>query len=420
MRFMKLVFGALVTGALVFPMVRPSAPKPTCATDNAGLTLPPGFCALIVADTEPGPRHLVVAPNGDIFVGLARGGVLALRDTNGDGVADVQARFGSGSTTGVALANGFLYYSPNNAVIRFAWKVGDLTPKGPPDTIVKDLPAGGNHRAKSIAVSGAALYVNFGSATNACQTEDRTFGSPGIDPCVERDVRAGIWKFDANKHGQTPADGQHFAAGIRNTVALTVRPDGQLFGVAHGRDQLNVIAPTSFNDTASAEKPSEIFMHLVAGQDYGWPYCYHDPAQNKTVLAPEYGGDGKQVGRCATVTQPLMGFPAHWAPDGITFYGGTQFPAKFRGGAFIAFHGSWNRAPLPQQGYKVVFVPFSGNTPSPSYETFADGFGGANVAVGAALHRPVGLAVGPDGSLYVTDDQSNTGGRIYRIMYRGR
>ena len=113
-------------------------------------------------------------------------------------------------------------------------------------------------------------------------------------------------------------------------------------------------------------------------------------------------------------------FDAGFPSAGITFYAGTQFPAKYRGGAFIAFHGSWNRAPLPQGGFKVVYVPFSGNTPAGTYETFADGFGGPNVASGQALHRPVGVAVGPDGSLYVTDDQQNTGGRIYRIMYRGR
>ena len=413
------IAAVLGLAALALAAMRP-LPKPQCAADNAGLPLPPGFCATVVADSLPSPRHIVVAENGDMFVALSRrgGGVMALRDTNGDGVADLRERFGSGSASGIALTPAYLYYAANDAVIRFPWRAGDLKPAGPPDTIAKDLPANGNHRAKSIAIRGNDLFVNFGSATNACQEEDRKPGSPGIDPCTERDIRAGIWKFDANKTGQTPAQGTRFVAGVRNTVALTLRPeDGQLYGVAHGRDQLSNNWPKFFTDSQSAEKPSEIFMRFAAGQDYGWPYCYHDLEQDTTVLAPEYGGDGHKIGRCATVTQPMMGFPAHWAPDGITFYTGTQFPAKYKDGAFIAFHGSWNRAPLPQQGFKVVFQPFKGNNPAGKYETFADGFGGPNVALGAALHRPVGLAVGPDGSLYVTDD--TPAGRIYRVMYRG-
>jgi mono/diheme cytochrome c family protein len=136
------------------------------------------------------------------------------------------------------------------------------------------------------------------------------------------------------------------------------------------------------------------------------------------VLAPEYGGDGgNAVGPCATKKAPIATFPAHWAPLDLTFYRGKMFPARYRGGVFIAFHGSWNRAPFPQQGYNVVFVPFSGGNPSGQFEVFADGFAGAVKSPAQALHRPAGIAVGPDGALYISDDVR---GRIWRVIYTGQ
>jgi glucose/arabinose dehydrogenase len=130
------------------------------------------------------------------------------------------------------------------------------------------------------------------------------------------------------------------------------------------------------------------------------------------VLAPEYGGDGRAVGRCAAVAPPAFAFPAHWAPNALLFYTGTQFPAAYRGGLFVAFHGSWNRAPLPQQGYNVVFLPFAGGRPRGPFQVFADGFRGPTPD---RTYRPTGLAQGPDGSLYMADDR---GGRVYRVIYR--
>ena len=113
---------------------------------------------------------------------------------------------------------------------------------------------------------------------------------------------------------------------------------------------------------------------------------------------------------------PAFAFPAHWAPEAILFYTADQFPAKYRNGAFISFHGSWNRDPLPQGGYKVVFLPFENGRPAAEFEVFADGFAGPDVSPRDALHRPTGLAVGPDGSLYIADDK---GGRIWRVLYVG-
>jgi len=404
------------------PPDRPSAALPACAPGNGGLTLPTGFCAVVVADQVGSPRHLAVAPNGDLFVALENrrggpGGVLALRDTTGDGRADVEAHFGAAGGTGIALATGALYFATRSTVLRYPMHAGQLTPIGEPQVIARDLPSDGNHTAKNLALSadGKTLFVNFGSATNSCQVADRTLESPGRDPCPELAYRSGIWRLDPGKANQTGATGARYATGIRNAVGLAVAPDGLLWSTQHGRDQLGQNWPKLFNDAQNAEKPSEELFQVNAGDDFGWPYCYHDLELGHLVLAPEYGGDGKQVGRCAQKKEPAVAFPGHWAPDGLTFYAGTQFPERYRGGAFIAFHGSWNRAPLPQAGYRVVFVPFKDGQVAGAYETFADGFWKEDPA--GPKHRPVGVAVGPDGSLYITDD---AGGTIWRVMYKGR
>jgi glucose/arabinose dehydrogenase len=231
------------------------------------------------------------------------------------------------------------------------------------------------------------------------------------------EARAGIWTFDAGAIGQVQADGRRFATGLRNVVGLTLHPlSDDLYGVVHGRDQLNTLWPDLFTDRQNAEKPSEKLVLIEENDDFGWPYCYHDPELGLLVLAPEYGGDGRERGRCTEKQEPVMAFPAHWAPNGILFYSGTQFPGRYRFGAFIAFHGSWNRAPLPQGGYNVVFVPFVGDSPTGEWEIFADGFAGGDMSPGGAAHRPSGLAQGTDGSLFVTDDRA---GRIYRVYYTG-
>ena len=160
--------------------------------------------------------------------------------------------------------------------------------------------------------------------------------------------------------------------------------------------------------------PSEEFVRITEGSDFGWPYCFHDPRTGQKLLAPEYGGDGVEVGRCADMGMPLIAFPAHWAPNDLEFYTGEQFPQRYRGGAFIAFHGSWNRAPNPQEGFQVVFAPATETGFGPAWETFADGF--RNEMDPDDHSRPVGVAMGPDGSLYVSDSVQ---GRIWRIMYAG-
>jgi len=135
------------------------------------------------------------------------------------------------------------------------------------------------------------------------------------------------------------------------------------------------------------------------------------------VLGPEYGGDGMKVERCSASDDPILAFPAHTAPNDVLFYTGDMFPEKYKNGAFIAFHGSWNRAPLPQEGFYVVFVPFKGSIPEGEWEIFASVFAESDKvnSPGNAQHRPCGLAQAPDGSLFVSDDAK---GRIYRILYQ--
>ena len=391
-----------------------------CDANNGGITLPQGFCALVVADSLGTARHIVVAPNGDLFVALrntrdVKGGIVALRDTNRDGRMDVRERFGDNGGTGLALRGTDLFFGTDDAILRYSIPRNTLRPTGAPDTVVGQLATGRSHSAKTIALRGNDLFVNIGSPSNSCQTADRQPQSPGQDPCPELATRAGIWRFDANRLRQTQTDGERWATGIRNAVAVTV--DGStLWAAQHGRDQLVQNWSVHFDTTESAELPAEELFRVERGDDFGWPYCFYDGQAKRKVLAPEYGGDGQQTGRCANVKGPVAALPAHWAPNGLLFYRGTHFPARYRGGAFIAFHGSWNRAPRPQQGYNVVFIPFTNGAAGP-HEIFANGFAGDSVQPAGARHRPVGLAMGPDGSLYISDDR---GGRIWRVVWRER
>ena len=397
--------------------------RPSCAPNNAGLTLPTGFCATIFADSVTGARHIIVAPNGDVFVaarnarGGVRGGVVALRDTTRDGVADMRVKFGDNGGSGIFLRGTNLWFATDDAVLRYTLPQGNLLAHTDVDTIVRELPTGG-HSAKTIAVGrDNDLYVNIGSQSNACQVANRQAGSKGHDPCTELDTRAGIWRFNATQKNQRQTKDARFATGLRNVVAIHFASDGRLYGAQHGRDNLSSNWGENFNDQQNAEKPAEILVRIGSGDDYGWPYCYYDQDLKTHVLAPEYGGNGRSVtDRCDDADAPLAAFPGHWAPNGLTIYSGQQFPQKYRNGFFIAFHGSWNRAPLPQAGYNVAFVPMRDGKAG-TYEVFADGFAGTKEGLpGSAQHRPTGITVAPDGSLYVTDD---VGGRIYRIFYRG-
>ena len=412
-----------------------------CDPDNAELTLPPGFCALVYADlTMDGKaaaaRHMAITPNGNVFVAINSPnnvnpsfGIVALRDRDGDGRADEQMQFSPGlGGSGIAWDNGTLYFGANDRVLRFQMGAGDLMPNGSPEIVVAGLPNTGDHISKTVVVGeNHRLFVNLGSSSNSCQVQNRVAQSPGVFPCPDLPIRAGVWTFDARGTNQTEAMGQHYATGYRNLVALALNPrSGALYAVQHGRDMLFDNWPQFFTVDKDTIVPAEEFVRVGQGSNNGWPYCFFDAVLEKNkVLAPEYGGDGHIVKGgannidCSQFNQPFEAFGAHWAPNGLAFYTGKQFPEHYRDGAFVAFHGGFDRAPFPNEGFQVDFVPFdhSGN-PAGHQEVFANGFAGSGAVLPAtAKHRPVGVTVGPDGSLFVSDDR---GGRIYRILYVGR
>jgi glucose/arabinose dehydrogenase/mono/diheme cytochrome c family protein len=408
----------------------------SCAGDDSGLKLPSGFCATVFADGIGHARHLAVAPSGVVYVNtwsgdyysfdkVHEGGFLvALQDKTGSGKADATERFGetvkSGGAggTGIAIYKGSLYAEINDRIVKYPIPSNSLVPADPAETVVSGLPLGGDHPMHPFLVSpDGMLLIDVASATNACQPKNRQPKIPGANPCVELETRGGIWQYDANKVNQTFSPAGRYATGIRNGEGFAVDDAGRIFVTQHGRDQLHSNWPDLYKPAEEATLPAEEVMLLKAGGDYGWPECYYDGAQKKLVLAPEYGGDGgKTVGVCASKQGPVAAFPAHWAPNAMTRYDQKKFPARYRNGVFIAFHGSWNRAPYAQGGYNVVFQPLDGDHASGNCEIFADGFAGEVKTPAGAAHRPSGLAVGADGALYVSDDIR---GRIYRIVYTG-
>jgi glucose/arabinose dehydrogenase/mono/diheme cytochrome c family protein len=407
----------------------------TCPGDESGLKLPAGFCVTVFADGIGHVRHMVVAPNGVLYVNTwsgryygndtphAGGFLVALQGTNSSGKADVIERFGgtvqSGDHggTGIGMYKGSIYAESNDRIVRYSLPAGSIVPNGSSETIVTGLPLGGDHPMHPFIIDpGGKLYVDVATATNSCQGKNRTPTSPGLNPCTELETRGGVWLYDANKTNQIFSPAERYATGIRNAEGFAIDSSGRMFVTQHGRDQLHANWPASYTPDQEATLPSEELLLLKAKGDYGWPECYHDPFVQKMVLAPEYGGDGKTTGVCATKIAPIAVFPAHWAPNAMARYDQKEFPVHYQGGVFIAFHGSWDRAPYAQGGYNVVFQALNGDHASGQCEIFADGFAGAGKSPADAEHRPSGLAVGPDGALYVSDDVR---GRIYRIDYRG-
>ena len=393
--------------------------------DNAGLKLPAGFSALKVAENVGRARHLVVNNQGDVYVKLSGKvgdkGIKVLRDLNNDGRTEEVTGFGNYGGTGIAIHNGYLYASSDEEVFRYKLNdKGAVETPYQPEKIITGLINRRQHESKSITLDKKGnIYVNIGAYSNSCQIKDRQPGSLGMNPCPILDSAGGIWQFKSDVLNQTYGNGTRFATGLRNVVGLDWNNQtNSLFVTQHGRDQLNSLFPQLYDTTTNANLPAETMYEMKQGDNAGWPYVYFDPFQNKKMLAPEYGGDGKTEGR-GEYKNPAMAFPAHMAPNALLFYTGNMFPARYKNGAFIAFHGSWNRAPLPQEGYYVAFVPFENGKPTGKWEIFANGFAGVDVITStrAAQHRPCGLAQGPDGSLYVSDDNKGT---IYRILYNGK
>ncbi len=434
------VFAAVYVGNSVAPAQNESSPgaaakSQACPNDDSGLKLPPGFCATVFADHIGHARHMVVAPSGVLYVNTwsgryygddtphAGGFLVALQDKTGAGKANVIERFGetvaSGGAggTGIGMYKGSIYAEINDRIVRYLLPAGSVVPSGSAETIVSGLPLGGDHPMHPFIINSEGLmYVDVATATNSCQAKNRTLKSPGADPCTELETRGGVWRYDANKTNQAFSTAERFATGIRNAEGFAIDSKGRVFVTQHGRDQLHANWPDLYKPDQEATLPAEELLLLKPKGDYGWPECYYDAFVQKLVLAPEYGGNGKTIGVCASKTAPIAAFPAHWAPNAMVRYDKKEFPARYHGGVFIAFHGSWDRAPYAQGGYNVVFQALAGDRASGQCEIFADGFAGPVESPAKAAHRPTGLAVAPDGSLYISDDVS---GRIYRIVYHG-
>jgi glucose/arabinose dehydrogenase len=407
---------------------RRPAPPPTettrlrCDADNGGLTLPAGFCAIVVADYLANLRGLAISARGDLYATILNrrlntGGLIAMRDTDSDGRADEFSPFGDVGGVGLQIRGDYLYLGADTVILRY--RLGDAArPAGKPEVVVSGLPAGPLHASKTMAFDDqGGLFVSIGAPSNACQQTDRSPGSPGRDPCPELANSAGVWRFDADRPGQRFDDGHHYASGIRHALALDWNPaDGAVYVIQHGREALSELWPQWYTTEQDEQLPSEEMLRLSDGASFSWPYCYHDPQQGRRVLAPEYGGDGMRVDRCASYPGPVAVFPAHFGPNDMLFYRGSQFPRRYRGGAFIAFHGSYRGIGGNRTGHQIVFVPTDKGVPGTSWEVFADGFAGSRSSAEAApQYRPTAIAEGPDGSLYVADSVS---GRIWRIVYR--
>jgi glucose/arabinose dehydrogenase len=379
-------------------------------TFSQTLQLPPGFTATIVAEGLGGARHIAVTKQGGVYVKLSRlkdgKGIFYLRDRKADGKFNQQLSFGDYPGTGIFIKGNYLYASSNDAVYRYKLDdKGEVTNPDKPEKIVSGLADHKFDNSKSIVVdNNNHIYVNVGSYANACLIDPKSNKAP--NPCPILDSVGGIWEFKTNQPNQQYKDAVHYATGFKNVVGLDWNTQtNSLFILQHGRGDLNKLYPDLFTAEQDKTLPAETMYEVRKGADGGWPYEYYDQFQHKKILSPEYGGDGKKAGTHKAI-DPLVAFPAHLAPNALLFYTGNKFPAKYKNGAFIAFHG---KSPELQKGYIVAFVPFKNGKPSGKWEIFADNF-----LINKDQHKPCGLAQAPDGSIYVTDDSN---GSVYRIQY---
>jgi glucose/arabinose dehydrogenase len=404
---------------LVFVM----AALPAFADEPDGLRLPPGFHASVVAEgLGDSVRHMAFGDANRLYISTERqakdapnAGIIALH-LNGSHVADKTEHFSQiDNGTAIAIRKGALYTSSEDTLYRFALKPGELVPSASPEVIVSGLPG----RVAIAFDDRNNLFLAAGARGNVCAPPGtpRDQKSVGPRPCPVLETRAGVWRFDADRPNQSWASGEHYATGIRDTNALAFG-QGALYAVLYGRDEAEKAYPEIITPEAGAHISDEMFK-VEKGTDMGWPYTHYDSARKVRLAAPEYGGDGKTPVTDAKYAVPVVAFPAHVAPMDIAFYNGRMFPQAYRGGAFIAFHGAGGGDPRGHDdGYNVMFVPFGKDGAAHLPMAFAQDFAGPtrNDRNGKrARYRPVGVTVGPDGALYVSDSQK---GRIWRITYR--
>jgi glucose/arabinose dehydrogenase len=414
---------------------------PALADEPDGLKLPPGFHATVVADGLTGARHLAVRDNGDIYISTRAGrgqaglGIIALH-VGADGKADRTEHFATADAnatdanridggTGIRFYKGALYATSVTGVYRFDLPSDGLVPTAAPTLIVDGIPTGGQLN-RMLAFDGkGGMYVSVSGSGNICAdavpaTAPKGTKPVGQTPCPSLANRSGIWRFDAKKAGQKfPAGGTQVATGIRDMDSMDWRAGDALYAIMHDRNGTSATWP----DLVSAADENNIAeeMHRVTkGTDFGWPYTYYDGARNVRLTAPEYGGDGKTAAKAGTYDAPALAFTGHSAPLDMLFYTAKQFPAAYRGGAFVAMHGGNGPAiPGGHNGYNIVYVTFDRAGKVDGWSVFADGFAGpapTSRLAASAAYRPVGLAIAPDGGLYVADSQK---GKLWKISYSG-
>lgn len=397
----KIIFAlpALLTGILSSPFI-----------DAQTLQLPAGFKSTIVAEGLNGARHIAVTPEGNVYVKLSRlkdgKGIFYLHNKTADGKFNKQDAFGDYPGTGIFIKGNYLYASSNDAVYRYKLdENGAVIDPSKPEKIVSGLVDRKFDNSKSIVVDNANhIYVNAGSYVNACLLDIPSKKAP--NPCPLLDSVGGIWQFSTSKPNQQYKDAVHYAIGFKNVVGLDWNTQtSTLFILQHGRGDLNKYYPEYFTEEQDKMLPAETMYEVRKGSDGGWPYEYYDQFQRKKILAPEYGGDGKKSGTHKAI-DPTVAFPAHLGPNALLFYTGNKFPARYKNGAFIAFHG---KSPELQKGYMVAFIPFKNGKPAGKWEVFADNF-----LINKDQHKPCGLAQGADGSIYISDDSN---GSVYKIEY---
>jgi glucose/arabinose dehydrogenase len=369
--------------------------------------VPAGFKVEAFAQLKK-PRVIRVAPNGDIFIAqTAIGQISVLRAGGGAAKPSQTETYASGLSGPFGIAfypagpdPKFVYIGNGNSVIRFPYKNGDLKPSGPAETIVPSIPSGGGHTSRDIAFSpdGAHLYISVGSASNVGETMDKAEQADVKAAEKERGLGAAwgveAWRADVLV---TSPDGKaglkSFANGIRNCAGLTVEPTtGDVWCATNERDSLG------------DNLPPDYATRVKAGGFYGWPWYYIGNHED-----PRLKGERPEL--ADKVTTPDVLFQPHSAPLQISFYTGQQFPADYRGSAFVTLHGSWNRA--NRTGYKVVRTIVKDGQPTGEYEDFMTGLVTAD---GAVWGRPVGVATAHDGSLLIGEDGN---GMIWRVTYLG-